>query len=115
MSQKKTTTRQTTKRRTTAAPKEQVVHEHFSPAELVAKMKPEKVKVRAVKVAHPTTRLRELRQQVGLTLAVVSAGMGPIRKLSHAAICDAEHGGEVVLSTALALSRFYGKTIEEIW
>ena len=30
-------------------------------------------------------------------------------------ICDAEHGGEVVLSTAFALARFYGLTIEEIW
>ncbi len=91
-----------------------IVHEHITPAELVAKMKPTKT-LKEVKPRVHANRLRELRTEVGLTLREVSSGLGPIRKLSQASICDAERGGEVVLSTAKALAMFYGKTIEEIW
>lgn len=86
----------------------------LTPAELVATMKPRK-KLAALKPRVHQNRLRELRAEVGLTLREVSAGLAPIRKLSQASIFDAERGGEVILSTAKALARFYGKTIEEIW
>ena len=86
-----------------------------SPAELFAKTKPTPQPNRRKASIHPNNRLTELRHELGLTLDDVTAGIQPIRALSTSTIFHAEAGYEVVLSTAKALAKFYGRSIEEIW
>lgn len=107
---------QTQKKKTTTVPEQAIVHKPFSPAELVAKMKPATAKkmVRVRNRPHNPILLAE-RERLGLTLVEVSSGIAAIQELSVTAIMSAERGYDVRLSTAKTLAAFYGMTIEELW
>ena len=54
---------------------------------------------------------REVRESLRISLRDVAKAIG----LSVTALWQVEHGGDPMLTTAVKLARFYGKTIEELW
>lgn len=83
-----------------------------SPAELLAKkLKSKASKRRPIKKVW-NCRLREMRLALGLRQSAVSAAVG----LSPTGYHQAENDGrDVMLTTAVKLSEFFGKPIQEIW
>jgi DNA-binding XRE family transcriptional regulator len=56
-------------------------------------------------------RIADLRRKLRLTLHDVAGAIG----VSDATVYGVENGSDPQLSTAFALSNFFGKTIEELW
>lgn len=56
-------------------------------------------------------KLREVRVLIGLKQASVAKAVG----LSYAIYNFVEQGGDVRLTTAARIARFFGRTIEELW
>ena len=79
-----------------------------SPAEKMAATK--KPRGKRSYSAHKSN-LKKVRSVVGLTIREVAEGTG----LSNAFICQVEQGGEISLTNARKLSRFFGKSIDELW
>ncbi len=81
----------------------------LTPAQrLAAKKPPRKTNARHGKLQ---CKLREIRHGLGLTIEQVAMQAG----VSSATVSDAENGGDLCLTTAIGLSRFYGMSIHEIW
>ncbi len=62
-------------------------------------------------IAFPNNALRRVREELGLTQRDVSVGSGT----NNATVADAEAGFDVSLTTALKLSAFFGKSVNELW
>jgi DNA-binding XRE family transcriptional regulator len=56
-------------------------------------------------------KVKELRKSLGLTQQDVALAVGVTRPTVWAA----ERGWEITLTTALAVARFFGRPVEEIW
>lgn len=56
-------------------------------------------------------KLREMRLALGLTIYEVGTAIG----MSGSGYYEVEHGCETSLSSAMKLSAFFGKSIEDIW
>jgi transcriptional regulator with XRE-family HTH domain len=78
-------------------------------------------RVNYVNVLYPKCRLRELRAKHELTLKQVAEKCkykhkdGRVRSMSVSALCCAEQGGNIYMSAADALAKFYGVSKCEIW
>ena len=58
-----------------------------------------------------TPKLREVRVLIGLKQASVAKAVG----LSYGIYNFVEQGGDVRLTTAARIAKFFGRTIEELW
>lgn len=56
-------------------------------------------------------RLRQMREQFGLTLDDVASAVG----MSKTGYWEAESGRDVRLTTAFKLATFYGVTVHDLW
>jgi len=83
-----------------------------SPAEQFAKQRPPKVFKTARGVdARLECDLLALRTKLHLSMREVSKGAG----VNASQICRAEHGLNITVSTALAISKFFGVSVNDIW
>lgn len=86
----------------------------MTPAEKVAASKRRqrpKTKARVVRKAVLTTKVRDVRESLRLSLRDVADAVG----LSTTALWQLERGLDCMLTTAIKLAAFYGKTINELW
>jgi DNA-binding XRE family transcriptional regulator len=85
-----------------------------TPAEKLAKRKsrargPRNAKPPRNRVFAP--KLRELREQLNLSIRDVAEAVG----LSLSSYWEIEQGGDVCLTNALAIAKFFGVTVEAVW
>lgn len=81
----------------------------MSPAEKLAKRKPKSDWKRGAQVWW--CGLREIRERLGLSLREVSKATG----VNLSTLSRVEHGEELTLNNAVALSKFFGVGIEALW
>lgn len=62
-------------------------------------------------VIFPSNTLKSTREELGLTQCDVATGSG----VNSATVADAEAGFEVMLTNALKLAAFFGKSVEQLW
>jgi DNA-binding XRE family transcriptional regulator len=85
-----------------------------SPAERLALTKKRSRKPRYTNKRKPgpvVCRLREMRDALDLSLYDIAGAV----EMSVAGLHAIEHGGNCEMTTALKLSEFFGKRIDEIW
>lgn len=82
----------------------------MTPAEKASKTKPRRDPRPGVKAVW-RCRLRDKRTKMGLSLRDVEKGTG----VSAPTISRAERGDDLILSHAVALARYFGVAVEELW
>lgn len=83
----------------------------MTPAEKAAKSKAKRKPPFRRAVKFPDNPLRAMREKLGLSLRDVENETG----VNNVTLFSAEAGCEIILTSALALARFYGLSVEGIW
>lgn len=86
----------------------------MTPAEKLSKVKPwRKPSAKGAKPPAPvwSCRIREHREKLRLSLRDVANGVG----LSQTAVHQVEHGSDPMLTSAVALGKFFGVPVETLW
>lgn len=87
----------------------------LTPAELLAKKKDAEGRIKSLKSVNVAPKwkclLSNLRIELGLSQDDVAKAVG----LSKTTIWETEHGQEILLTNAVKLARFFGRSVEQIW
>lgn len=83
----------------------------LSPADELSEAKFEEATLVEENQPHPNCILKSLRIARGLTLSDVGTNC----KMSQSGVLRVERGGELHLTHAINLAKFFGQTIEQIW